>query len=199
MSQAPRRPRPCRLWSLCFSGPDLDSRSVALRPRGPSGPGALSPRGSGSGSWVTHRGHVHQSTGGRVGGQGLTGARVCPPPLLEPPGPLIFSLGDLGRGSATSLSVSRFVKVRVKFPPFGADVGAAAFQARVVVENQGWGPGRLHSELGSAARQPPGPRLKGHLPLATTAPTPSRLVKAQTVTRSHAPSWGSRRCCCCGS
>lgn len=101
----PGGPAPA-LCGLCFSGLDrrssslpgsgVVSRSVASRLRGSCGPGGPSLRGSGSGPWVTHRGHVHQSTGGRVGGQGLTGAWVGLPLLLEPPGPIIFSLGDLG-------------------------------------------------------------------------------------------------------
>lgn len=137
--QAPGGPAPA-VCGLCFSGLDrrssslpgsgVVSRSVASRPRGPSGPGGPSLRGSGSGPWVTHRGHVHQSTGGRVGGQGLTGAWVGLPLLLEPPGPIIFSLGDLGKDTPP-LCQFPFVKVGLKSPPFGAGVGAGAFQARV--------------------------------------------------------------------
>lgn len=65
--------------------------------------------------------------------------------------------------------------------------------ACVVVENQGWVPGRPHSELGSAARQPPGPRLKGRLPLTAPALTPHAhkpRAAAAAVVAGTPGAWG---------
>lgn len=136
----PGGPAPA-VCGLCFSGLDrrssslpgsgVVSRSMASRPRGSCGPGGPSPRGSGSGPWVTHRGHVRQSHKRQSWGTGPDRSLGRP---ASPPGATrthYFFSGRPWRGHATSLSISLFVKVGLKSPPFGAGVGAGAFQARV--------------------------------------------------------------------